>query len=170
MGEGLVTVRRLCKSDAHEEPRDFTHRREILTEGRVRYTCAICGETTIEIRLLPMPALPEAVDVPVKLRSKCTRGKLTFTDQQLIDLHAEELYDREIAETLGVTRRTVCHRRRKLGLQAHGSRQLFTDEQLKELYEQGFNDREMGEVLGASYRTVGGRRRKLGLKAIGRRR
>ncbi|GAH73045.1 unnamed protein product, partial [marine sediment metagenome] len=39
-----------------------------------------------------------------------------FTDQQLIDLHAEGLNDREIGEKLGASKAVVGHHRRRLGL------------------------------------------------------
>ncbi|GAH52494.1 unnamed protein product, partial [marine sediment metagenome] len=38
------------------------------------------------------------------------------TDQQLIELHAQGFNDREVGEEFGVSRNSVCKRRRKLGL------------------------------------------------------
>ncbi len=176
-------VGRLCKSDAHEEPRFFNHRREVLEDGRVRLTCAVCGEE----RIIP-----------------------PFSDQQLIDLHEEGLNDREVAERLGANRRTVLDRRRRLGLESnrphvrdhqrflalyekgmndpeianalgvtdgmvynyrkrHGlasnwNRSLFTDQQFLTLYEKGLNDAEIAKTLGVPKYVVGYCRRRLGLE------
>ena len=94
----------------------------------------------------------------------------SFTDQQLITLNKKGLNDREIAEELGVPRKTVSRRRMKLGLKAHGRRLLFTDQQLIELHEQVWNDTEIGEKLGVAPSAVNQRRIKLGLKSHGRRR
>ncbi len=90
-----------------------------------------------------------------------------FTDQQLIDLHAEGLIDREIADRLGVTvtRSMVSGRRRKLGIK-RVERSLFTDQQLIDLIDlhAGLSGREIGEKLGASQSLVNDRRRRLGIE------
>ena len=137
----LKITQRLCNSDDHKEPRLFTHREEVLEGGRVRYTCAVCGETTEFRRPL-------------------------FTDQQLIDLHAEGLNDREIAEKFGINRSTVGSRRRGLGIKAHNRRLSFTDQQLIDLHAEGLNDREKAERLGVTRSTVRVRRRDLGIEPI----
>lgn len=159
-----MSVRRLCKSSAHEAPHVFTHRWELLKDGRVKYTCTICGEITI-------PSAGDELVKPVQLRPEAHRPKLLYTDQQLIDLHAEGFNDREIAERLGgVNRSWVSGRRRRLGLKTHDRKLLFTDQQLIALYERGLIDREIAEELGVSKRTtVSNRRRGLGLKAHSRR-
>jgi len=54
---GLVTVRRLCRSAAHKTPQVFTHRKEILEDGQVRYTCAVCGEMTFFLEIVDEPKL-----------------------------------------------------------------------------------------------------------------
>ncbi len=91
-----------------------------------------------------------------------------FTDQQLIELHAQGFNDREVGEKLGVTLQAVGLHRNRLGLKPirKHSRRLFTDQQLIELHAQGFNDREMGEKIGVSFGIVGFHRKKLGLEPI----
>ncbi len=102
-----------------------------------------------------------------KHRSKDYKRKRLFTDQQLIELHAQGFNDREIGEKIGAHLNTVSVHRRRLELKVHGHRKrLFTDQQLIELHAQGFNDREVGEKLGVSGNTVCNRRRKLGLKPV----
>lgn len=46
--EETGTVMRWCDSASHNGPRIHTHRREVLGDGRIRYTCAICGKETID--------------------------------------------------------------------------------------------------------------------------
>ncbi len=97
-----------------------------------------------------------------------------FTDQQLIELHAQGFNDREVGEKLGVSFGIVGFHRKRLGLKPirkhrvkdYKRKRLFTDQQLIELHAQGFNDREVGEKLGVSGNTVCVRRRKLGLKPV----
>ena len=104
-----------------------------------------------------------------KHRSKDYKRKRLFTDQQLIELHAQGFNDREISEKIGAHQNTVSVHRRRLKLKVHGHRKrLFTDQQLIELHAQGFNDREVGEKLGVTGNTVCRRRRGLGLKPVSR--
>jgi DNA-binding NarL/FixJ family response regulator len=52
-----------------------------------------------------------------QLRLGMGEHKLKFQDDELILLHKEGLTDRELAKELNVTKTTIFHRRKKLGLQ-----------------------------------------------------
>ncbi len=170
----MVTVRRLCNSDAHEESRILIHRKEVLDDGRIKYTCTICGEVSLfevedelaeSVQLTPRPVLDglDNLKVPVVRRHKKHRRKrgISFTDQQLIDLHAEGLLDQEIAERLGVARSTVSQRRRNLGIESSMPR--ISRQRFLELYEMGLNDAEIAIVLGVTDSGVCNYRKRQGL-------
>ncbi len=91
----------------------------------------------------------------------------TFTDKQLIDLHAEGLNDREKAERLGVSRSRVRVRRRRLGIESiRSDRSRINHQRLHEFYEGGLNDVEIAERLGVKDGVVFNYRKKLGLKPV----
>ncbi len=116
--------------------------------------------------------LVDDLGMDVSLKRKTTDVKQIrvrlFTDQQLIDLHAEGLDDRDIADRFNVTQSAVNSRRRNLGIERVKTDPPFTDQQLIDLHSEGFNDREIADRVGVSRSMVNNRRRKLGIKRIKR--
>ncbi|GAG84505.1 unnamed protein product, partial [marine sediment metagenome] len=135
------------------------HKDRLTVELNGDMNCKNCGE-----------ALGVRVSDNLDVHILCMRMSSfsSFTDQQVIDLHAKGLNDTEIAERLGVGYSAVNSRRRKLGLKiikkVRAHKRLFTDQQLINLHKRGLNDREIAKRLGVAQMTVNIYRNRLGLK------
>lgn len=92
-------------------------------------------------------------------------------DDLIRQLHGEGKLDRDIAATIGCSRRALSLRRTELGLKPHDSdpcvKLIPFDDQIRARLAEGWSDAEIGKELGFCRRVISYRRKALGLPASG---
>lgn len=110
----------------------------------------------------------EFLGVPCSYSAYSGKGRpAEFSHAQAKQLYDLGFTDAQIANELGVSRRTINRWRQKEGLE--GRMPVVLDaEQAMELYQQGLRDGEIAQKIGVSKSRVWSWRKKMGLPVVGK--